>query len=59
MTTEPEPAAVGSEPDLPSPTLEERLRQRVSMLTQLLIVAAIVVVLQFVIMLKMLIETSK
>ena len=59
MTTEPEPAAAGSAPDLASPTPEERLRQRVSMLIQLLIVAAIVVVLQFGIMLKVLIETSK
>ena len=59
MTTELEPAAAGSAPDLASPTPEERLRQRVSMLTQLLIVAAIVVVLQFGIILKMLIETSE
>jgi hypothetical protein len=59
MTTEPEPAAAGSAPDLASPTPEEHLRQRVSMLTQLLIVAAIVVVLQFGIMFKVLMETSK
>jgi hypothetical protein len=55
MTTEPE---LGGNA-LPSETLEERLGKRVSMLTQLLIVAGIVVVLQFGIMLKMLIETSK
>jgi hypothetical protein len=59
MTTEPESAAAASAPDLASPTPEERLRQRVSMLTQLLIVAAIVVVMQFGIMLKVLFDTSK
>jgi hypothetical protein len=59
MTTKPESAAAASAPDLASPTPEERLRQRVSMLTQLLIVAAIVVVMQFGIMLKVLIDTSK
>jgi hypothetical protein len=59
MTTQPEPAAIEPAPDLASPTLEARLHQRVSMLTQLLIVAAIVLVLQFGIMLKMLIENSK
>ena len=59
MTTEPQPAAVGSAPDLASPTAEERLRQRVSMLTQLLIVAAFVVALQFGVMLKVLIDASK
>jgi hypothetical protein len=55
MTTEPQSS--GAEP--PLATLEERLRNRVSMLTQLLIVAGIVVVLQFGIMLKVLIATSK
>ena len=59
MTTEPEPAAAGSTPD-PSPSaLEEHLRRRVSMLTQLLIVGAIVVALQFAIMLKVLIDATK
>jgi hypothetical protein len=59
MTTEPEPSAVAVAPDSAAPTLEERLSRRVSMLTQLLIVAAIVVVLQFGIMLKVLIEMPK
>jgi hypothetical protein len=55
MTTEPDPSGI----ELPSATLEERLGKRVNMLTQLLILAGIVVMLQFSIMLKMLIETSK
>jgi hypothetical protein len=58
MTTEPELSAGEASPD-PEPSLEERLRQRVSMLTQLLIVAGVVVVLQLGIMLKVLIETAK
>jgi len=58
MTIEPEPTAALGPPD-PTPTLEESLRQRVSMLTQLLIIAGIVVVLQFGIMLKVLMETPK
>jgi hypothetical protein len=55
MTIEPQPSGA----ELPPVTLEERLRNRVSMLTQLLIVAGIVVVLQFGIMLKVLVATSK
>jgi len=53
--TEPDPSGI----ELPPATLEERLGERVSMLTQFLILAGIVVVLQFGIMLKMLIEASK
>jgi hypothetical protein len=44
---------------LVSQTPEEHLRQRVSMLTQLLIVAGVVVVLQFGIMLKVIVDASK
>lgn len=58
MTTETEPTAPIGPPD-PTPTLEERLRQRVSMLTQLLVMAGIIVVLQFGIMLKVLLEAPK
>jgi len=59
MTTEPEPASVATALSLDPPTPEDRLRQRVSMLTQLLVIAAVVVVLQFGIMLKVLMETSR
>jgi hypothetical protein len=51
-TTEPEPTAVELPPDEWTLTQEERLRSRVSMLTQLLILAGVVVVLQFGVMLK-------
>jgi hypothetical protein len=58
MTTETEPTALTGSPD-PTPTLEERLRERVSMLTQLLVMAGIIVVLQFGIMLKVLLVAPK
>jgi hypothetical protein len=58
MTGEPEPTDVASPPPIePSITTEERLRRRVSMLAQLLGVAAAVVVLQFGIMIKVLMES--
>ena len=59
MTTDPELACVASAPSSDWPTPEERLRQRVNMLTQLLVVAAVVVALEFGIMLKLLMETSR
>jgi hypothetical protein len=58
-TTEPEPTATELAPDLAPLTTEERLRRRVSMLIQFLIVAGVVVALQFGIMLKVLIDSSK
>jgi len=58
MTTDPELACVASAPSSDWPTPEERLRQRVNMLTQLLVVAAVVVALDG-IMLKLLMETSR
>jgi hypothetical protein len=59
MTSEPELPAAGPPADQAPMTLEEQLRRRVSMLTQLLVVAGVVVVLQLGIMLKVLIENSK
>ena len=59
MRNEPEQIVVASTTNLEPATTEERLRQRVSMLTQLLIVAGVVVMLQFGIMLKVLRENSK
>lgn len=59
MTTQTEPDPVEVLPDARPSTLEERLRTRVSMLTQLLVVAGVVVILQFGIMLKLLIENPK
>jgi hypothetical protein len=59
MTSEPELPAAGPPVDQVPITLEEQLRQRLSMLTQLLFVAGVVVVLQLGIMLKVLIENSK
>jgi hypothetical protein len=59
MTIEPEPTAATGPQEPATPTLEESLRQRVSMLTQLLIIAGIIVVLQFGIMLKVLMEAPK
>jgi hypothetical protein len=57
MTIEPEPGeAAAATPVEFSMTIEERLRQRVSMLMQLLGVAVLVVVLQFGIMIKVLME---
>jgi len=55
MTTQPE-TSVASAPDEKPLTVEEKLRQRVSMLMQLLCVAAAVVLLQFGIMIKVLLE---
>jgi hypothetical protein len=46
-------------PDADTATPEERLRTRVSMLTQLLFLAGVIVILQFGIMVKLLIETPK
>ena len=57
MTTEPEPTNVETAAPVEVPmTTEERLRHRLSMLNQLLILAAMVVVLQFGIMLKVLLD---
>jgi len=55
MITEPE-TSVPSAPDETPLTAEEKLRQRVSMLMQLLGVGAVVVLLQFGIMIKVLLE---
>ena len=46
-------------PDKAPVPIEERLRNRVSMLTQLLIVAGLVVTVQFGIMVKVLIDSAK
>ena len=58
-TTEPESTTVVLALDGAALTQEERLRGRVSMLTQLLVLAGLVVVLQFGVMLKVLIDNSK
>ena len=55
MTTEPE-TSDASAPDEKLLTAEENLRQRVTMLMQLLGLAAVVVLLQFGIMIKVLLE---
>jgi hypothetical protein len=58
MTSEPELTDVATPPPIEPPiTSEERLRRRVSMLAQLLGVATIVVLLQFGIMIKVLMES--
>jgi hypothetical protein len=58
MTAESEPTDVATSPPLEPPiTSEERLRRRVSMLAQLLGVAVVVVLLQFGIMIKVLMES--
>ena len=57
--SEPEPTVPALPPDSAPLTIEERLRNRVSMLTQLLIVAGVIVALQFGIMLKVLMDSSK
>lgn len=59
MTNELEPASVPQPLDAVASSPEERLRRRVSMLTQLLIVAAVVLALQFGIMVKVLIENAR
>ena len=59
MTNEPEPASVLQPPDAVASSPEERLRRRVSMLTQLLVVAVVVVALQFGIMIKVLTENAR
>jgi len=59
MTNEPEPASVPQPPDAVASSPEERLRRRVSMLTQLLVVAVVVVALQFGIMIKVLTENAR
>jgi hypothetical protein len=59
MTQDLEPASVPQSPDAGASNPEERLRRRVSMLTQLLVVAAVVVALQFGIMIKVLMETVR
>jgi len=59
MTNEPEPASVTQPPDAVASSPEERLRRRVSMLTQLLVVAVVVVALQFGIMIKVLMENAR
>jgi hypothetical protein len=59
MTNDPEPALVTQSPEAKDCGPEERLRSRISMLTQLLIVAAVVVALQFGIMIKVLMESAK
>jgi len=58
MTNEPEPASVLQPPDAVASSPEERLRRRVSMLTQLLVVA-VMVALQFGIMIKVLTENAR
>ena len=58
MKAESEPTDVATSPPLEPPiTSEERLRRRVSMLAQLLGVAVVVVLLQFGIMIKVLMES--
>ena len=59
MTNEPESAAAAQPPDAVACSAEERLRRRVSMLTQLLVVAVMVVALQFGIMIKVLMENAR
>jgi hypothetical protein len=59
MTNELEPASGAHPPDAVASSPEERLRRRVSMLTQLLVVAVVVVALQFGIMIKVLVENAR
>lgn len=59
MTNEPKPASMPQPPDAVDSSPEERLRRRVSMLTQLLVVAVVVVALQFGIMIKVLMENAR
>jgi hypothetical protein len=59
MTNESEPASVAQPPEAVAFSPEERLRRRVSTLTQLLVVAAVVVALQFGIMIKVLLENAR
>ena len=59
VTNEPESAAASQPPDAVAVSPEERLRRRVSMLTQLLVVAVVVVALQFGIMIKVLMENAR
>jgi hypothetical protein len=59
MTNESEPASVSQPPEAVASGPEERLRRRVSTLTQLLVVAAVVVALQFGIMIKVLLENAR
>lgn len=59
MTNEPEPAPIPQSPDAVASSPEERLRHRVSILTQLLVVAVVVVALQFGIMIKVLMENAR
>jgi hypothetical protein len=61
MTNESEPASVSvsQPPEAVGFGPEERLRRRVSTLTQLLVVAAVVVALQFGIMIKVLVENAR
>jgi hypothetical protein len=59
MTHELEPASAPQPPDAVASSPEERLRHRVSLLTQLLVVAVVVVALQFGIMIKVLVENAR
>ena len=58
-TSETDTSANDVHPDKAPVPIEERLRNRVSMLTQLLIVAGLVVTVQFGIMVKVLIDSAK